>query len=200
MSQAHKLWQLLIAPRIAWQRIACEPQTTRELYARHVLPLAAIGPACSFIGMALIGIDVPRLGHYRVPLPSGLAHALVSYSLTLFAVFVLAKLIDALSAHFSARPDAMQAIKLSAYAATPAWLGGLFHLFPTLSLLAAAAGLYSLYLLYLGLPPLMQAPPAQAGRYAAAVIIAAIVLALVVGAVAGSLLQLPSDALHDLQV
>ncbi|NGY05238.1 Yip1 family protein [Solimonas terrae] len=200
MSQAHRLWQLLIAPRIAWQQIACEPQTTRELYARHVLPLAAIGPACSFIGMSLIGIDVPRLGHYRVPLPSGLAHALVSYGLTLFAVFVLAKLIDAFSAHFSARPDAMQAIKLSAYAATPAWLGGLFHLLPALSLLATAAGLYSLYLLYLGLPPLMQAPPGQAGRYAAAVIIAAIVLALVVGAVAGSLLQLPSDALHDLQV
>lgn len=200
MSQAQNLLQLMISPRQAWPQIADEPHTTRELYARHVLPLAAIGPVCSFIGLALIGIDLPLFGHYRVPLLSGIAHALVSYGLTLLGVFVLAKLIDALSTHFSAQPDSMQALKLAAYAATPAWLGGLFHLFPALSLLAAAAGLYSLYLLYLGLPPLMQAPPAQAGRYAATVIVAAIVVALVVGAVAGSLLQMPGASVPGLHV
>ncbi|HEY9545618.1 MAG TPA: Yip1 family protein [Solimonas sp.] len=195
MSHVQNLLHLLIAPRQAWPQIADDRHTARELYMRQVLRLAAIGPLCSFVGLALIGIDLPLLGHYRVPLLSGIAHALVSYGLTLLGVFALAKLIDALATHFSAQPDASQALKLAAYAATPAWLGGLFHLFPALSLFAVAAGLYSLYLLYLGLPPLMQAPPARAGRYAAAVIAAAIIVALVVGAVAGSLLDSPSMAL-----
>lgn len=198
MSSAQNLLQLLIAPRRAWPRIAGETHTTRELYARHVLPLAAIGPACSFIGLALIGIDLPLFGHYRVPLLPGITHALVSYGLTLLGVFALAKLIDALATHFSAQPDSAQALRLAAYAATPAWLGGLFHLFPALSLLAVAAGFYSLYLLYLGLPPLMQAPPAQAGRYAATVIVAAIGVALVIGAVAGTLIDLPSATIQGL--
>ncbi|HET8880773.1 MAG TPA: Yip1 family protein [Solimonas sp.] len=191
MSHVQNLLHLLIAPRRAWPRIARDEHTTRELYARQVLPLAAIGPLCSFVGLALIGIDLPLAGHYRVPLLSGIAHALVSYGLTLLGVFALAKLIDALATHFSAQPDDAQALKLAVYAATPAWLGGLFRLFPALSLLAVAAGLYSLYLLYLGLPPLMQVPPAQAGRYAATVIGAALAIALLIGAVAGTLIDLP---------
>src|SRR3546814_7465407 len=118
MSHVQNLLHLLIAPRQAWPQIADDRHTARELYVRQVLPLAAIGPLCSFVGLALIGIDLPLLGHYRVPLLSGIAHALVSYGLTLLGVFALAKLIDALATHFSAQPDASQALKLAAYAAT----------------------------------------------------------------------------------
>jgi hypothetical protein len=58
-------------------------------------------------------------------------------------------------------------------------------LVPVLSWLGIV-GLYSLYLLYLGLPVLMKVPEEKALGYTAVVIIAAIVLFLVVGLVAGS--------------
>ena len=46
-------------------------------------------------------------------------------------------------------------------------------------------GLYSLYLLYLGLPVLMKAPQEKALGYTVVVIIAAVVLVVLVGLVAG---------------
>src|SRR3546814_19028685 len=106
MSHVQTLLHLLIAPRQAWPQIADDRHTARELYMRQVLPLAAIGPLCSFVGLALIGIDLPLLGHYRVPLLSGIAHARVSSVLTLLGAFAPAQLIYPLAPPFSATPDA----------------------------------------------------------------------------------------------
>jgi hypothetical protein len=60
------------------------------------------------------------------------------------------------------------ALKLAAYAHTPAWLAGIFLLVPGLSVLAIL-GLYGVYLLWSGLPPLMHAPPETTLAYAATV-------------------------------
>ena len=49
--------------------------------------------------------------------------------------------------------------------------------------------MYSLYLLYLGLPVLMKAPEDKAAGYTGVVVIAAIVLFLVIGLVAGTFMQ-----------
>ena len=50
-------------------------------------------------------------------------------------------------------------------------------------------GLYSFYLLYLGLPVLMKTPEDKAAGYTGVVVIAAIVLFLVIGLVAGTFMQ-----------
>ena len=52
-------------------------------------------------------------------------------------------------------------------------------------------GLYSLYLMYLGLPVLMKAPEDRAIAYTVLVILAALVLFLVIGLVAGSFMAGP---------
>jgi tetrahydromethanopterin S-methyltransferase subunit C len=188
MTEIPRIRNLLLSPRSEWAAIAGQPTETRALYTGHVAPLAAIGPICGFVGLSPIGIDLPMLGHYRAPLVSGLAHALVGFVLTLVGVFVLAQIIDSLAPRFAAQRSQAQALKLAAYAATPAWLAGVFQLLPALSLLGLLASLYSLYLLYLGLPVLMKSPKERAGAYTLAVIVAAVVVALLIGAVA-SLVQ-----------
>lgn len=175
---------LLVSPRREWPAIAGRPVDPTALYAGHVAPLAAIGPICGFIGLSIIGIQLPIFGRYRVPVVSGITHAVVSFALTLVGVFVLAAIIDALAPRFSAQPDRRQALKLAAYAATPAWLAGVFQLSPALSLLGLLASIYSLYLFYLGIPELMKAPREKAGLYTLAVFVAAIVVAVVIGIVA----------------
>ena len=64
-------------------------------------------------------------------------------------------------------------------------MAGIFGIIPALGWLGIL-GLYSLYLLYVGLPILMKAPEDKAVGYTVVVIIAAIVLFLVVGLVAGT--------------
>src|SRR3546814_10742184 len=73
-------------------------------------------------------------------------------------------------------------MKVAAYSATAAWVAGIFAIVPSLAMLSIL-GLYSLYLLYLGLSRLMKAPEEKALAYTAVTIVAAIVLAVIIGAV-----------------
>jgi uncharacterized membrane protein len=75
-------------------------------------------------------------------------------------------------------------MKLAVYSMTPAWLAGIFSLIPGLRGLGIL-GLYGLYLLWVGLPPLMKAPNEKSVGYAAAVVVCAIVISLVIGAIVG---------------
>ena len=52
-------------------------------------------------------------------------------------------------------------------------------------------GLYSIYLLYLGLPVLMKAPAEKAGGYTVAVVVAAIVLFFVIGVIGARFATMP---------
>ena len=62
---------------------------------------------------------------------------------------------------------------------TPAFLAGIFSLIPALSIFGIL-GLYSVYLLYLGLPRLMRAPEDKAVAYTAVVVAASIAVWIVI--------------------
>ncbi|MGH8639528.1 MAG: Yip1 family protein, partial [Burkholderiales bacterium] len=64
---------------------------------------------------------------------------------------------------------------LTAYAFTPAWLAGVFLAVPGLSFLGVL-GLYGFYLMWIGLPVLMQAPRERSLSYVAVVVAWAVVL------------------------
>src|SRR3546814_19914555 len=88
-------------------------------------------------------------------------------------VWVLAWIINALAPTFEATRNPVQAMKVAAYSATAAWVAGVFQIVPSLGWIGAILGLYSLYLLYLGLPILMKAPAAKAMAYTLATTVAA---------------------------
>jgi hypothetical protein len=73
-------------------------------------------------------------------------------------------------------------------------VAGIFALIPGLRILTLL-GIYSLYLLYLGLPVLMKTPREKAASYTAVVILAAIVLSIVIGAVASVFMRVPASAM-----
>ena len=64
---------------------------------------------------------------------------------------------------------------------TPVWVAGIVGLFPMLNILRLVGLLYSLFLLYLGLPVLMRVPQEKAMRYSVVVMISAVVLFFVIG-------------------
>jgi hypothetical protein len=120
----------------------------------------------------------------RTPMVGGLLGAIVTWGLSLLSVFVLGLIIDALAPTFNGTRDKVQAMKVAVYSMTAAWVASIFNLFPALAWLGGLLGLYGFYLLYLGLPTVMKAPQDKALGYTAVVVVSAIVLWMVVGAIA----------------
>ena len=98
------------------------------------------------------------------------------------------QIINALAPSFGGQKNDVQALKATAYSSTAAWLGGAFNLIPALALIGILVSLYSLYLLYAGLPVVMKTPKDKALGYTVVVIIAVIVVFLIIGAVSAAFL------------
>ena len=177
---------ILLTPSTEWPVIAGEATTPRAIYLEYVAPMAAIGVLATFIGHSLIGVTVPLFGNIRVPITAGIATVVVSYALTFVAVFVVSWLVDALAPTFDGHKDPLAALKVTAYAYTPAWVAAVLNLLPALAPIAALVGLYGLYLLYTGLPVLMRCPKEKSIGYTIVLVLCAIVMSVVIGSSARS--------------
>ena len=194
MNLVQRVKQILLSPRTEWEVIEAEPTTTADLYTRYIMPLAAIAPIAQLIGYSVFGISIPFGGTYRLPIGSAITQAIVTYVLTLAGTYVLALIIDALAPTFGGQRSQIQALKLAVYSLTASWVAGIFALIPGLRILTLL-GLYSLYLLYLGLPVLMKTPREKALGYTVVVIIAAVILSLIIGTIAGVFMRMPTHGM-----
>ncbi|MEP6549131.1 MAG: Yip1 family protein [Gammaproteobacteria bacterium] len=177
-----RIKNIMIKPKIEWQIIAPEATSPAQLYVGYVMPLAALAALLSFVRMSLIGVSLPFNGVIRTPIGSGLVYALLAFGFGLVGLFLLALIINALAPTFSGVRDQRQALKVAAYSLTPAWLASLLALSPVLpTLLQFVAGCYGIYVLYLGLPTMMQAPREKAVGYTATVVICTIGLGILFG-------------------
>jgi hypothetical protein len=171
---------LILHPQHEWEAIATEPHTVQDLYTGYVMILAAIPAVCYFIGFSLVGPTFVGVG-YRVPIAHGVAHMISLYVLTIGFVYALAAFIDSFAPKFGGERNFIQSFKIAAYAPTPAWLAGVFYLIPAFSILTLL-GLYSLYLLYTGVPLLKRVSEDKGIPLVAVVMIATLVLGVLVNA------------------
>jgi hypothetical protein len=186
MALLDRVKAICLKPNTEWPVIEAETTSTNALMMGYAVPLAAITPIAGFIGGVVVGRSIPFVGSYHVPLGSALTLAVVSYVLALVGLFVLSLIINALAPSFGGQKNGAQALKLAVYAQTPAWIAGVFTILTSLSWLPIIAAIYGLYLFYLGLPVLMKNPKEKSVGYTVVVIICAIVLYVVIGAVAAA--------------
>ena len=182
MNLIERVKNILLQPQETWAVIESETTDVPTLFTRYAMILAAIPAVCGFIGMSLIGFGGFGVT-IRVPLVSGLVNMVVSYVMSLVGVFVLGLIINALAPTFGGQKSGIQALKVAVYASTAAMLGGVFSLLPSLSMLGFLAALYSIYLIYTGLPTLMKSLPEKSVVYTVVVVVAAIVVGVVIAAV-----------------
>lgn len=174
---------ICLTPKTEWPVIAGETTSTGALMSGYVAPLAIIGPIAGFVGRSIVGHTLPFVGTYRTPIIAGIGLAIFMFVMAFVGVFILSLIIDALAPSFGGEKNPQQALKVAVYAYTPAWLAGILSIIPFLGMLAILAALYSLYLVYLGLPRLMKCPEDKSIGYTAVVVICALVLSLIFGAV-----------------
>ena len=187
MSIVDRVKNICLTPNTEWPVIDGEPASASSLITGYVVPLAAIGAVAGFIGGSLIGRSLPLLGTYRVPLASGLGLAVFTFVMAIVGVFILSIIINALAPTFGGQKDSTLALKVAVYSYTPAWVAAAFNILPMLGILALIGALYGMYLLYLGLPRLMKAPADKAAGYTITVVVSAIVLYVVIGAVGATI-------------
>ena len=119
MNLVERIKGILLQPKMEWAKIESERGDAGYLFSNYVAIVAAIPPICTFIGTSIIGF-----GPYRLGIGIGLVRAVVVYVLTLVGVFVVGYIIDFLAGTFGARKNLENAMKVSAYAPTAAWLAG----------------------------------------------------------------------------
>ena len=174
MNLVERIKGILLQPKAEWPAIESEPGDAGYLFPNYVAIVAAIPAVCTFIGTSIVGY-----GGYRIGIGLGLVRAVVVYALSLAGVFVVAYIIDFLAGTFGARKSPENAMRVSAYAPTAAWIAGVFNIIPALAFLGIL-GLYSLYLLHTGIVALMKPAPDKAVLYTIAVIVCAIIVWIVI--------------------
>ncbi len=172
---------ILLQPKSEWLKIDGEFATTKSLFSRYAMILAAIGPVCSLLGGQLM----PIMG-MKLSIVGAIVVALVSYGMSLLGVFLLGLIINALAPNFGGTANKVQAMKLAVYSWTAAWLAGVFGLIPMLGILAIL-GLYSFYLLFVGLPILMKVPEDKKVGYFIVTVIAGVVMYFIISAIVGAI-------------
>ena len=187
MPLVQRVQDILFKPKLTWPVIAQESADTASVYSTYLIYLAAIPALAGFIGLSLIGAGAFGFS-LRVPVTTGLVHMVVSYVLSLLMVFVLALIVDALAPTFGGTKSRISALKLVAYGATASFVSGIFSLLPSLAVLGLLASLYSIYLVYTGVPVLMKCPPEKAAAYTAAVIVCGIIAVVVLAVVSNAVM------------
>ena len=148
---------IMVNPKPTWAIVEQESTDWQKLYVPYMVVLAAIPAVAGFIGWSIFGMGGFGMS-VRIPVLTGLGMMVSQYIMTLVMVFVWGWLISLLAGTFGGQANLMNAVKLTVYASTPAMVAGIFGAIPGLSMLAMVGGLYSLYLIYLGLPILMKNP------------------------------------------
>ena len=179
----NRLKGILLQPGATWKAIDGEFTKPGSIYMNWVLPLALIGPICGAIGTFVFGMSFGVVGFYRLPIMNIVTILAVDYVLGVVGVWVLSLVISLLAPTFGGQRNDVQGLKVAAYATTAWFVAGVFQLLPQLALVRVLVSLYSVYLVFSGVPLVMKPSKDQAMGYAIVAVLGAIVVALLVLAI-----------------
>lgn len=150
MDIVSRVQAIVLKPKEEWMAIKEESTSVSQLFTSYAMIVAAIPALSQFIGLAILGRQIPFRGTVRYGFGTAFFYAIFSYIATLIAAYILGIVINALASSFSSKQDQVSAMKLSVYSMTAAWVAGILHIIPLLGMLVWLGFLYTLYILYLG--------------------------------------------------
>ncbi|MDR7341693.1 cobalamin biosynthesis protein CobD/CbiB [Pantoea alhagi] len=173
------VWGLLAHPNQEMRAIERENESVSHHYTHHVLLMAAIPVICSLIGTTQMGWYLG--GGHTVPLAlsTGLMLAVLFYLLILGGVAVMGRVIHWMARDYPQRPSIQRCTVFAGYVATPLFLSGVIALYPVvwLCVLAGAVALaWTGYLLYVGIPQLLNIDRDESLRFSGSTLAIGILL------------------------
>ena len=154
---------LFTDPTREWEQIREQYESGSGSPIGHVLVLALIPAISGYIGTTQVGWRIGVGEPIRITGDSATSIAIIYYIALLVGIFSIGWVIHLLPL----------CIALAAYTATPLLLIGLMQVYPVLwlnMLIGLPALAYTVYLLYSGLPIMMQIPAERGFLYSSAVL------------------------------
>ena len=145
-------------PEEEWQKIRKENCSVGKCYCSHVLLLALLPPISFFIGFSQVGWSVGGGDVQKLTTGIALTYSVLMYISILAGIFSMGAMIHWMSKTYGEQKDLPRCIGLAAYTLTPLLLVGVMGLYPVLwlQMLASLPALaYTVYLLYTGVPVMM---------------------------------------------
>lgn len=193
MSIVQRAKNIILNPSDEWNVIADEPATISGLFTGYAAPLALMPLVSTILFSGILGISAADMmglgGGMSLDLMAISGMAAFSFILSLVTLFIMATVVKLISPSFNGMSDKVQAMKLMTYASTPSWVIALVSWIPFLGgLLSFAAIAYVVYLIYLGLHPVLGVSKEKiAGFTVVIVLIYAVLMFVISGIVAGLL-------------
>lgn len=194
MSIVARAKNIILKPTDEWNVIADEPATVGGLFTGYAMILAAIPLAAGIIFEGALGIDTASLGRMgggamEMGFGAIAAMAGVGYVFSLVTLFAMSFLVNAVSPSFNGKSDMVQSAKLMTYASTPAWVSGLVGWIPILGgLIYFAASAYVVYLIYLGLQPVLRVPKEKVAGFTVVIVLIYVIISFILIGIAFSTL------------
>lgn len=164
---------LFIRPVNEWHKIREKLENDSCQYTMLVFLLALIPPVCGFIGTTQFGWQIGTSAPVKLTVSSALTISVGYYFAIVLGIFIMGYIIKWMGQTYVKSVRLSEAVALSAFVAVPLLLVGVFELFPILwvnFLVGLLALGYAVFLLYSGLPILMDIPKEKGFLYATAIL------------------------------
>ena len=178
---------IFLHPDSEWKAIRNEKHSFKQIFLSHVPFLALIPTVAFFIGLTQVGWSVGNGDPVKLTLLSAFELCGLTYFSLLIGVYILGEFINWMAKTYGVKDSEQQrhyeGTALAVYVTTPVFLVGIFGLYPDLWLNATVtmiAGAYAVYLVYEGIPILMNISKEQAFMYATSVVTIGLVLMVIV--------------------
>ncbi|MCH8529366.1 MAG: YIP1 family protein [Saccharospirillum sp.] len=167
-------------PNSEWSLIRNQRRSKLMEYLTHVPILALIPAVCFYIGVVHVGWQFGSGPQTTLTVQSGLILCVLSYIAALAGVWIFAEFINWMAKTYAEEDiDPHHGMAMAVYATTPIFLAGIAGIWPVLWLnviVFAIAAAYAVYLIYEGMPIVMNIPKERAFMYSTSVITVALVL------------------------
>ena len=163
---------LFTDPVSEWEKIR-EEQKSKSGGVGFIFLLSAIPAISGYIGTTQVGWRIGVGEPVRITGDSAIAIAIIFYLAMIVGVFSIGWVIHLLGKAYELEKPLPLCLALAAYTATPLFLIGIMEVYPVLwlnMLLGLPALAYTVYLLYSGLPVMMEIPAERGFLYSSAVL------------------------------
>jgi hypothetical protein len=177
---------ILFSPTNEWKIIAKEDKSPALVFKGYLLPLSVISVITCYIGYGIVGSNQGMFGLVATA-ELGYRYAAFSFFNLITGPFITAFIIAIIASFFNTKRSYNRTFRLVAYSYTPALVASLFYIVPVLSPIVILAGLYGLYLFYLGLKPMTNVPDENKTPFLAVSILTTMVVYFVISIIMASI-------------
>lgn len=187
MHTLRRIVYLIFRPWAEWDLIAAETTSVDLLLRRFILPLSALAPIATVIGMTTFDRAWDPAHGYQVPAEQILAAGAATFFASVGSIFVLAGIFALIAPMFGSRRDYRAALKVATYGAIPVQLAGVTLVLPVMAIVGLVGLCHSLYLYWVGVGRVLNVSPGSRSEFVGIAMVFLVAISVTTGAVASAL-------------